>query len=119
MQDLLSSLHTQQQRQQVSRGGHRGRAHVVDFFFVALLIGRGARHRRAMRTACTGGPAGKDENGRKKSRSVSSVFLYLFRLFSYLQKNIEMGREAGEGVSYPYLRDLVFSRDNPVFFPYL
>ena len=61
----------------------------------------------------------KDEKGRKKCRPVPPVFLYLSRLFSYLQKNTEMGREAAEGVSRLYLRDPVFSRDNPVFFPYL
>ena len=58
----------------------------------------------------------KDENGQKKFRSVPHVFLYLSRPFPYLRKNTEMGREAGEGVSRPYLRDPVFSRDNPVFF---
>ena len=68
-------------------------------------------------TARTGrGP--KDE-GRKKSRPITPVFLYLSRLFPYLQKNTEIGREAGDDVSRLYLRDPVFSRDNPVFFPYL
>ena len=38
------------------------------------------------------------------------------RPFPYLQKNTEMGREVGKSVSRPYLRDPVFSRDNPVFF---
>lgn len=61
----------------------------------------------------------KDENGQKKSRLIPPVFLYLSRPFSYLRKNMEMGREAGRGVSRPYLRDPVFSRNNPVFFPYL
>ena len=61
----------------------------------------------------------KDENGQKKFRSVLPVFLYLSRPFPYLRKNTEMGREAGEGVFRPYLRDPVFSRDNPVLVPYL
>ena len=61
----------------------------------------------------------KDENGRKKSRPVPPVFLYLSRPFPYLRKNTEMEREAAEGVSRLYLRDPVFSRDNRVFFPYL
>ena len=61
----------------------------------------------------------KDENERKKSRPVPPVFLYLFHLFLYLQKNMKMEREAGEGVSRPYLRDPVFSRGNLVFFLYL
>ena len=55
----------------------------------------------------------------KKSRPVSAVFLYLFRLFLYLRKNIEMGRKAGEGVSRSYLRDPVFSRDDSVLILYL
>ena len=41
----------------------------------------------------------KDENERKKSRPVPSIFLYLSRPFLYLRKNTEvnteMGREAG------------------------
>ena len=61
----------------------------------------------------------KDQNGRKQSRPVPPVFLYLFRQFLYLRKNTEMEREAGGGVSRPYLRDPVFNRDNSVFFPYL
>ena len=44
------------------------------------------------------------------------LFLYLSRSFSYLQKNMEMGQEAGDGISRLYLRDLVFSLDNPIFF---
>ena len=57
----------------------------------------------------------KDENGRKKSRPIPPVFLYLFCPFLYLRKNTEMGWEAGGGVSRPYLRDPVFNRDNFVF----
>ena len=61
----------------------------------------------------------KDENGQKKSRPTPLVFRKLFRLFPYLRKNTEMGREVGKSVSRPYLRDPVFSRDNPLLVPYL
>jgi len=62
---------------------------------------------------------GKDENEQTKSRPVPLVFVYLSRPFPYLWKNMETGQEAGRGVSRPYLRDLVFSRDDPVLVPYL
>ena len=64
-------------------------------------------------------PSIKDENGWTKSRPVLTVFLYLTHLFPYLRKNIETGREARRGVSYPYLRDPIFSWDDPILVPYL
>jgi len=55
----------------------------------------------------------KDE----KNPVPSSLYFYIYPV--RFRKNTEMGREAGESVSRPYLWDPVFSRDNPVFFPYL
>ena len=54
-----------------------------------------------------------------KISSRPTRILYLSRPFPYLRKNTEMGRKAGDVVSRLYLRDPIFSRDNPIFFPYL
>ena len=54
-----------------------------------------------------------------KISSRPTRILYLSRPFPYLRKNTEMGRKAGEVVSRLYLRDPIFSRDNPVFFVFI
>ena len=46
------------------------------------------------------------------------IYIFIQYVFLFTEK-YENETEAGSGVSRPYLRDSVFSRNNPILIPYL
>jgi hypothetical protein len=51
---------------------------------------------------------------------VLPIILYLSGPFPYLQKNVNMGQEVGRDISLPYLRNLIYIRNDPILLvPYL